>query len=175
MKLYLKPANMEDIEKEFSFVSCVPADENGFINTNAGMDFETFKQKGLPGMIAASKGEGLPEGYVPETFYFLWFEDDESSEPVIVGEFRLRHNLTPSLEKGSGHVGQFIGKDFRGRGFCTEGLRLLVEEAKKIVPENELYLHCNLDNQSSLRVMLKNGGVIHHKNENGYFVRIKLR
>ncbi len=43
------------------------------------------------------------------------------------------------------------------------------------VPENELYLHCNIDNPASLRVMIKNGGVIHHKDQNGYFVRIKLR
>lgn len=40
---------------------------------------------------------------------------------------------------------------------------------------NELYLHCNIDNPASLRVMIKNGGVIHHKDQDGYFVRIKLR
>ena len=71
-------------------------------------------------------------------------------------------------------MGQFIKKEFRGKGYCTEGLRLLIEEAKKVVPEKELYLHCNLDNPASLKVMLKNGGVIHHKNENGFFVRINL-
>ncbi len=43
------------------------------------------------------------------------------------------------------------------------------------VPENELYLHCNIDNPASLKVMLKNGGVIHHKDQSGYYVRIKLR
>jgi predicted acetyltransferase len=50
----------------------------------------------------------------------------------------------------------------------------LIEEEKKIVPENELYLHCNIDNPASLRVMIKNGGVIHHKDQSGYYVRIKL-
>lgn len=68
-----------------------------------------------------------------------------------------------------------VEKEFRGRGYCTQGLKMIIEEARKIVPENELYLHCNSDNAASLKVMLKNGGVIHHQNEDGFFVRIKLR
>lgn len=181
--LYLKEANFDDIEKEYLFVTTEPTDENGFLNDFAGISFEDFKTRALPLMIDWSHGKNLPEGFVPETFYFLWSDehldehdvDGEKNEVRIVGEFRLRHHLTPALENGSGHVGQFIHKDFRGRGYCTRGLALLIEEARKIVPEDELYLHCNLDNEASLKVMLKNGGVIHHKNEGGYFVRIKLR
>lgn len=171
--LYLKPANFDDIEKEFLFVANEPADENGFTNDFSGTTFEDFKNIALPRMIDWSQGKKLPAGFVPETFYFLW--NDESGDSQIVGEFRLRHYLVPALENGSGHVGQFIHKDFRGRGYCTEGLRLLIKEARKIILENELYLHCNLDNKASLRVMIKNGGYVHHQNENGYFVRIKLR
>jgi predicted acetyltransferase len=51
----------------------------------------------------------------------------------------------------------------------------LIEEARKIVPEDELYMHCNSDNLASLKVMLKNGGIIHHKDESGFYIRIKLR
>lgn len=89
----------------------------------------------------------------------------------------IKRNKTCSTlqENGSGHVGQFIKKEYRGLGYCTQGLKLLIEEARRIVPENELYLHCNIDNPASLRVMLKNGGVIHHKDQSGYYVRIKLR
>lgn len=167
--LYLKPANLEDVEKEWKFVAAVPEDENGFTNSNHNISFEDFQNTALPAMINFSKGIGLPQGYVPETFYFLWDDD------VIVGEFRIRHHLTPALENFSGHIGQFIAKEFRDRGYCTQGLKMIIEEARKIVPENELYLHCNSDNAASLKVMLKNGGVIHHQNESGFFVRIKLR
>ena len=185
--LYLKEANFDDIEKEYLFVTTEPADENGFINDFAGISFDDFKTKALPQMIDWSRGKNLPQGFVPETFYFLWSDEhldehgyelegaEDKKETLIVGEFRLRHHLTSALENGSGHVGQFIHKDFRGRGYCTRGLALLIEEARKIVPEDELYLHCNLDNEASLKVMLKNGGVIHHKDEGGCFVRIKLR
>ncbi len=195
--LYLKPANFEDFVKEYRFVADEPADENGFTNDFSGVSLEHFKESALSRMIDWSNGKNLPEGFVPETFYFLWSDEaclhefcgDEGtgksrtpcmnemapSSHKIVGEFRLRHHLVPALETGSGHVGQYIHRDFRGRGYCTEGLRLLIEEAKKIVPEDVLYLHCNVDNEASLRVMLKNGGVIHHKNDAGYFVRIPLR
>ena len=175
--LYLKPANFDDIEKEHRFVAEAPADENGFINDFSGISFEMFESVVLPRMICWSQGKNLPENFVPETFYFLWTDEGQKDRAFhqIVGEFRLRHYLVPSLENGSGHVGQFIKKEYRGRGYCTEGLRLLIEEARKIIPENELYLHCNLDNPASLRVMLKNGGIIHHKEESGFYVRIRLR
>ncbi len=179
--LYLKPANFEDLEKLHVFVAAEPADENGFINDYHEISFEEFKSTALPRMIDFSFGKNLPEGFVPETFYFLWSDEGEDGNPgdranhKIVGELRLRHHLNAALENGSGHVGQFIKKEYRGLGYCTQGLKLLIEEARKIVPENELYLHCNIDNSASLKVMLKNGGAIHHKDQSGYYVRIKLR
>ena len=181
--LYLKAANTDDIEAEHRFVAAIPPDENGFQNAFSGISLEEFRADALPQMISWSQGRNLPQGFVPETFYFLWDDGRRAGtgtgaelqhSPFIVGEMRLRHHLCPALERGSGHVGQFIQKEFRGRGYCTEGLRLLIEQARSIVPEKELYLHCNLDNPASLRVMLKNGGIIHHKNGDGYFVRIKL-
>ncbi len=41
------------------------------------------------------------------------------------------------------------------------------------MPEDEIYLRVNRDNPASLKVMLKNGGSIHHEDENKYYVRIK--
>ena len=54
----------------------------------------------------------------------------------------------------------------------TEGLRLTLEEAHSIVPEEEIYLRVNLDNPASLHVMLNNGGRIVSQDEAHYFVRI---
>ena len=114
--IYLKEANFDDIEKEYLFVTSEPADENGFINDFAGISFDDFKTKALPQMIDWSHGKNLPEGFVPETFYFLWSDEhldehgyelegaEDKKETLIVGEFRLRHHLTSALENGSGHV-----------------------------------------------------------------------
>ena len=163
--LYLKEINFDDIEKEFLFVRDIPFDENGFTNQWHGCSRETFDEV-VRKRIAYSKGEELPEGYVPETFLYLWKDD------VIVGEFRIRQFLCESLREGGGHIGYFIGKEYRGRGYATEGLRMTLALAKKIVPEEEIYLRVNKDNTASLKVMLKNGGRIDHEDETKYYVRI---
>ena len=165
--LYLKKANFDDIEKEYLFVRDIPVDENGFINEWHGVSRDDFEQTALKALIDSEKGENLPEGYVPETFFFLWNDDE------IVGQFRIRHYLCESLIEGAGHIGYFIGKAFRGKGYATEGLRLCLLEASKIVPEDEIYLRVNKSNPASLRVMLKNGCYIHHDDENKFYVRIK--
>ena len=165
--LYLKETNYEDIEKEFLFVRDMPEDENGMTNEWNGVSREDFEQEALPQMIAHSKGENLPEGYVPQTILFLW-DDNE-----IVGQFHIRHYLCESLRVGAGHIGYFIKKEFRGRGYGKEGLRLTLQIAKTIVPEDEIYLRVNRDNSASLKVMLANGGYIEHEDELKYYVRIK--
>ncbi|MBQ8176589.1 MAG: GNAT family N-acetyltransferase [Oscillospiraceae bacterium] len=165
--VYLKEANFDDIEKEYVFVRDMPEDENGLTNPWHGVSRKEFEQTALKAMIDSAKGVNLPEGYVPETFFFLWNDDE------IVGQFRIRHYLCKPLIEGAGHIGYFIGKAFRGNGYATEGLRLTLLEAAKIVPEDEIYLRVNKSNPASLRVMLKNGGYIHHEDEDKYYVRIK--
>jgi predicted acetyltransferase len=165
----LKKANREDAEKEWLFVRDMPEDENGLTNSWHGVSREDFENKVLPCMLNFAEGKDLPEGYVPETFYFLW-KDGE-----IAGQFRIRHYLCESLRTGSGHIGYFIAKPMRGKGLGTEGLRLTLEEAYRIVPEEEIYLRVNLDNPASLHVMLNNGGRIVGQDEGHYFVRIPNR
>lgn len=165
--LFIKEANIEDIEKEYLFVRDMPVDENGFTNQWYGVSREDFERIALLSMLDFQKGENLPEGYVPETFLFLWNDGE------IVGQFRIRHYLCESLRVGAGHIGYFIKKEFRGKGYGTEGLRLTLQVARDIIPEDEFYLRVNKDNPASLKVMLKNGGYIKAEDENKYYVRIK--
>lgn len=164
--LYLKSANREDAEKQWLFKRSEPSKENSFINDYHGISRGDF-DNALDTIIAQSKGLQLPDGYVPATTYFLWNDD------TIVGEFQLRHYLCESLVNGSGHIGYYIAPEFRGKGYATQGLRLAVEEARKIIPEDEIYLRVDKSNSASLKVMLKNGGYIHHEDEKKYYVRIK--
>lgn len=165
--LYLKEANYQDLEQEYEFVKAMPVDENGMTNEWHGISREEFEKSALRDMIAFSKGENLPEGYVAETFLFLW------NDREIVGQFRIRQYLCESLRVGAGHIGYFIKKEFRGKGYGTEGLRLTLEIARNIIPEDEIYLRVNKDNLASLHVMLKNGGYVDHEDESKYYVRIK--
>lgn len=156
-----------DIEKEYLFVREMPVDENGLTNQWHGISREDFEQKALKEMLDYQKGVNLPEGFVPETYLFLWADD------TIVGQFRIRHYLCESLRTGAGHIGYFIKKEYRGKGYGTEGLRLTLEVARTIIPEDEIYLRVNKDNPASLKVMLRNGGYIKAEDANKYYVRIK--
>ena len=166
--IFLKEINLQDAEKEYQYIVSVPADENGFINDFYNAPRKNFETAILQPLICQGQGMDLPEGYVPQTNYLLWDDD------IIVGWFRLRHYLCPSLINGAGHIGYSIREGFRGKGYATTGLRLMVEKAAKIIPENEIYLRVNKNNPASLRVMLKNGGYIHHEDQYQYYVRIKL-
>ena len=165
--IYVKEANYEDIEKEYLFIRDMPIDENGMTNEWHGISREEFENVALKQMIAYSKGEDLPEGYVPATYLFLW-DDDE-----IVGHFRIRHYLCESLRVGAGHIGYCIKRECRGKGYGKEGLRLTLQVARNIIPEDEIYLRLNRDNIASLKVMLHNGGYIVGEDEAKYYVRIK--
>ncbi len=165
--LYLRECTYGDVEKKFLFVRDIPDDENGFTNEWKDVSREEFENLTLRQMIAFSEGKDLPEGYVPETFLFLWNDDE------IVGQFRIRHHLCESLKWGAGHIGYFIKKDFRGKGYGTEGLRLTLKIARDIIPEDEIYLRVNKDNLASLKVMIHNGGYIKYEDDYKYYVRIK--
>jgi len=165
--LYLKEANLEDVEKEYEYITNLPENENGFTNGYYGVSREEFEACVLPGFINASKGIGLPPGYVAGTKYFLW-KDDE-----IVGLFRLRHELNETLREGAGHIGFGIRKEYRGRGYATEGLRMTMEKAWEIIKEDEIYMSVDKTNPASLKVMLKNGAYIHHEDELEYYTRIR--
>lgn len=86
--LRLKQANFADAAQEYAFVQTIPRCENGFTNDWLGWSYAEFVEKALPQMQRWARGEDLPAGFVPESFYFLW--DGEQ----IVGHCRIRHRLT---------------------------------------------------------------------------------
>ena len=104
---------------------------------------------------------------MPQTVYYL--RDDET----IVGTFHFRHFLTEALAEGSGHIGYYIAPGYRGKGYGTQGLKLLLEEIRDAVTEEEIYLRVKKSNPASLKVMKNNGGYIHHEDGENYYVRIR--
>lgn len=76
-------------------MASMPEDENGLTNPWHGVSRAGFEHA-LQEMIGFSAGRNLPKGFVPETFLFLWAENE------IVGQFRIRHHLCESLRNGAG-------------------------------------------------------------------------
>lgn len=141
-------------------------EENGFVNAACGLAREEFgayvqRRKGW------SQGEGLPEGYVPDTVYVL-----ENDDGDYVGLVNLRHRLNDALRQGAGHIGYGIRKEYRGRGYATAALALALKEAWKVVPEEEIYLSVHKDNPASLKVQLRNGARVDHEDGVEYYTRI---
>jgi len=162
----LRKINVQDAKAQWEYTTTLPEDENGLTNPYHGVSFEEYIESVLPTLISYEHPTNMPDWFVPETYYYLW------DEGRLVGEFRIRHHLTDALREGAGHIGYSILKDCRGKGYGTEGLRLTVQIAKEIVPEDEIYLRVNKDNIASQKVMINNGAYRAGEDEGHYFMRI---
>lgn len=162
----LRKINFQDAKEQWKYTRDLPEDENGLTNPHHGVSNEDYIKKVLPELISYENPEDMPEWFVPETYYYLWDGDE------LVGEFRIRHHLTEALRTGSGHIGYSIKKNCRGKGYGTKGLELTVALAKKIIPEDEIYLRVNKDNIASQKVMIKNGAYKTGEDESHFFMRI---
>lgn len=163
--IFIREANFDDFDAEWRLVSLIPEDENGYINVFAHIPRAEF-DKALYKMVEESQGIGLREGYVPETTLFIW------KDMQIIGQAKVRHYLTESLRNGSGHIGYWIAPAYRRKGYGTEALRLVLQFAESIVPEDEFYLRADKNNAASVRIMEKNGGRVVGEDKGKVFVRI---
>lgn len=157
-----------DLIKTYELYQQFDEDENGFMNEAYGITIEEF-----PAFVQRRKdnslGINMRSGRAQSTDYIL--EDNGN----YVGIFKLRHYLNDVLRNGSGHIGFGIAKQYRNKGYATKGLGMLIEIAKNIVPEDELYMACYKTNEASLKTQMKYDAYIHHEDEIDYFTRIKIR
>jgi predicted acetyltransferase len=104
-------------------------------------------------LAANSRGERLPEGFVPHSTFWLVLGSD------IIAVSNLRHRLTPGLERRGGHIGYSVRPRCRRRGYGTLVLRLTLREAGKLGVAKAL-VTCGKDNVGSAMVIRANGGVL---------------
>lgn len=107
----------------------------------------------LATVLRWARGEGVPEGYVPTTSY--WLFDGETA----VGSCRLRHALNDSLLVEGGHIGYDVRPSRRNEGLATELLARVLEHLRARGADRAC-LTCDEDNLASARVIEKNGGVL---------------
>jgi predicted acetyltransferase len=165
--LELRKLNDDDIVEQWKYITALPMDENGFTNPYEGVSFEEYKISVLPELMMHENPVNMPDWFVPATYYYLWDDD------TLIGEFRIRHHLTEALRAGAGHIGYSIKKSFRGKGYGTKGLALALDLARKIVPEEEIYLRVLKENIPSFRVIRNNGGYIAGEDDTHYLLRVK--
>jgi predicted acetyltransferase len=118
-----------------------------------GFAHENFAEF-LAQLDACSRGEGLADGFVPHTTYWLVRDGTE-----VVAVSNLRHVLTDGLRREGGHIGYGVRPSARRLGFATALLRhTLIEARKKGI--NTALLTCDKPNVASARTILNNGGVL---------------
>lgn len=167
--LYLKKINFEDVDKEYNALIKIPQNENGFENKYWNVSKEDFEKDVIPKLLNNSKEINLSEEMVPDSYFFLWNNQN------IVGLFKIRHYLNDFLRQGPGHISYEILEEYRGNGYATDGLKLAIEECKKIIKEDEIYLSSYKNNPTSLKVQIKCGAYLCGENEKEYLTRIKLK
>lgn len=165
--LELRKMNYEDAMEQWKYVAALPANENGVTNPYEGISFEEYRDTILPELMMHENPINMPDWFVPETFYYLWDDD------TLIGEYRIRHYLTDALKAGAGHIGYSIQKNYRGKGYGTKGLALTLDLARKIVPEDEIYLRVLKTNIPSYKAICHNGAYIAAEDETHYLMRIK--
>jgi len=157
-----------DIKKAYVLQNNFDEEENGFVNTAYGYTFAQF-QAYVKLKQGYSVGKNLPEGFVSDSTYILEVDGN------YVGIFNLRHELNDFLRQHAGHIGYGIAKPYRHKGYATRGLKLLIDKAKEIIKEDEIYMSVHKDNAHSLRVQTNNGAYIVGENEEDFLTRIKMK
>ena len=100
----------------------------------------------------ASQGLGLPEGYVPNSTFWLIDANDQ-----IVAVANIRHELTEDLMKLGGHIGYGVRPSARRKGYATEILRQSLIQVRSMGIGN-MRVTCDKDNLGSARAIILNGG-----------------
>ena len=163
-RLVLKKANLEDINKETEFIRQVPFLESGFANF-----FYNVLHKSNEEILNYVITLSYSEKQIPIYTYFLWNDNE------IVGMFHILKELTEDQKNKDGHISYTILKQYRGKGYGTKGLELMINEAKNIIKEDEIYMHTTTNNPASLKVMTNNNAYIVRNDEFGIFTRIKIK
>jgi len=106
----------------------------------------------------------LPDGTlskrVPATD--LWWVEGEE----FLGSVGIRHELNELLEAWGGHIGYAVRPSARRQGHASAMLAAALDHVRANLPLKRVMLTVNLDNEGSIRVIEKNGGVIRDEVDN---------
>ena len=147
----LEPSSLNPPSGLDALLQDLGAGENGFGGTpvyQGEMTLIDFLQHSIDMRDAAKVGADR----VPQTLFWVIDAKDRA-----IGIVRMRHYLNDRLRDHGGHIGYFIKRDQRGRGYGRAALRQALAELRALGEERAL-LTVDLDNHASIRVIEAHGG-----------------
>ena len=161
----LKPLSSADGTDVYEFLQTLPAEENGFMNSAAGLTYDAYKQWLVRQEANANKTE-IEDGWrVPSGTW--WFFVD--GRPV--GMVKLRYFLTDALREGGGHVGYAVTPNERGHGYAA----MMLEAIKPIAAAKgieRMLVTVHNDNIASIRTAMKCGGQILRVSDVRHYIEV---
>ena len=115
-------------------------------------DFESFVEEER----SHSRGENLPEGYVPYSTF--WMVDNAE----FIGQTNIRHRLNDQLERIGGHLGYDVRPSKRRRGYGKKILELALAKATELGIQHVL-ITCDAGNEPSQKIIERSGGVLENQ------------
>ena len=157
MTIRLKQLHCDDGFDIYSMLQRIGPCENEFKNTAHGLNYQQYKEW-LKQQDDWSMGLNLPDGYVAQTIFWL-FDDNQ---PVGIG--KIRHELNNHSRMIGGNIGYAISSEYRGRGYGSVLLKELLRKADEMGVEEKI-LTVEKYNYASKKVIENNGGKLFDENE----------
>ena len=157
----------EDGIDVYEMLQDIDNEENSFTNPVKGKSFDQFKSW-LRQQAQWDKGENLPDGYVRQSIYWLY----DSGKPVGIG--KIRHELTKRSKISGGNIGYAISHQYRGKGYGSQLLKMLIQEARALGIQ-EVLLTVDLGNNASRHICENNGAVMISSDSNRWYFQINER
>lgn len=149
------------IKPTLEYASDIMAYRKEFLDSGDSMDgcgklrnCETAKEW-IESIELCCNSKTCPKDKVPSYTYIAVREDDSK----IVGVCDLRHHIDhPVLSLWGGHIGYSVRPSERRKGYATNMLCLVLDEAKALGLERVM-ITCDADNIASEKTIIANGGV----------------
>lgn len=164
MSYLLRQFTSNDGEEGYEVLQRIGENENDFTNPIHGRSFAEYKEW-LAQQDAWSRDEGLPDGYVGQTCFWL------VADGVIVGMGKIRHALTARSREEGGTIGIAIDPNQRGKGYGTAFLGLLINKAKEM-KVGEILITVKKYNYPSKKASEKNGCFVFKETETWWYLTI---